>query len=89
MSHFFELVGAVFGLIFAAILAIVISAAAYTTTFSRWGCEEYGKVTGYATSFTVSSGCYVKLPDGSVVQRSTAEAADLRKFQHRYQIEAK
>lgn len=71
------------------LLTILLCMSLWTAGPTRWACEDYGKASGNKTEFFFWYGCIVTLPDGSVLPRRDAEAAALRRHQHRLEIENK
>jgi len=87
MNDFFDLVIGVIGIILSGAFAFFLIACLWTAGPDRWACKDYSEASGMKTEFRFWYGCFVTLPDGTIMKRSDAEKVIVRKFQHRYQIE--
>jgi hypothetical protein len=86
MSDLLEGVVVVFGVVLGAIVALLLSVAAYEATFGRWGCEQFAEMSGVEVQWKLSSGCLVRAKDGTVMSLSTYQK---RHVQDRMQLEVK
>jgi hypothetical protein len=57
----------------------------YEVTFGRWGCQDFSKITGLQTEWSLSLGCYVN-DKGQWMSR---DAFNQRNVQNRLQVEVK
>lgn len=75
--------------IVAVTLSIFMLMCAWSAGPSRWACEAYGESTGLSVNYQFWGDCYVTMPDGTVLRKSSAEEMLTKKYQSRYQLEIK
>lgn len=57
----------------------------WSTTISRWACDDFEVFTGMKSQFSVYEGCYITLDTGEVVSLRVAKTVRSQKYNIHYE----
>lgn len=62
---------------------IAVVAALYSLIVVQSDCIKFGELTGAKVDYSITTGCYVTMPDGRILKKEAAEEKSLGKLDYK------